>query len=172
MWTDPWKFGSLDLFLILGYMTFKVLYLSFPLSIQTQFLLALLLRSETMESGTKWAVELLPFILPNVMAHCALFQGLMAADEKLGKTMFFPLAERMVVKFINENKVDAEAGTVHVLPFLGIIINYLYYGNSKSRYFSINTNNWWNALVILLREVGYSFRKQKQLVWIVSDVFP
>ena len=133
--------GSLDLFLILGYMTFKVLYLSFPLSIQTQFLLALLLRSETMESGTKSAVELLPFILPNVMAHCALFQGLMAADEKLGKTMFFPLAERMVVKFINENKVDAEAGTVHVLPFLGIIINYMYYGNSKSRYFSINTNN-------------------------------
>ena len=38
----------------------------------------------------------------------------MAADEKLGKTMFFPLAERMVVKFINENKVDAEAGTVYV----------------------------------------------------------
>ena len=56
------------------------------------------------------------------MADFALFQGLMAADEKLGKTMFFPLAERMVVKFINENKVDAEAGTVHVLPFLGIII--------------------------------------------------
>ena len=70
------------------------------------------------------------------MAHCALFQGLMAADEKLGKTMFFPLAERMVVKFINENKVDAEAGTVHVLPFLGIIINYMYYGNSKTRYFN------------------------------------
>jgi len=56
------------------------------------------------------------------MADCALSQGLMAADEKLGKTMFFPLAERMVVKFINENKVDAEAGTVHVLPFLGLLI--------------------------------------------------
>ncbi|KAM7443003.1 N-alpha-acetyltransferase 25 [Porites harrisoni] len=38
-----------------------------------------------------------------------MMQGLMAADEKLGKTMFFPLAERMVIKFINENKVDAEA---------------------------------------------------------------
>ena len=87
---------------------------------QNQFLLALPLSSGTMESGTKWAAELLPFILPNLMADFALFQGLMAADEKLGKTMFFPLAERMVVKFINENKVDAEAGTVHVLPFLGI----------------------------------------------------
>ena len=96
----------------------------------------------------------------------------MAADEKLGKTMFFPLAERMVVKFINENKVDAEAGTVHVLPFLGIIINYMYYGNSKSRYFSINTNNWWNALAILLREVDYSFKKAEaaslNYVWCVS----
>lgn len=55
------------------------------------------------------------------MAHCTLFQGLMAADEKLGKTMLFPLAERMVVKFINENKVDAEAGTVHVFPLFWLL---------------------------------------------------
>ena len=38
------------------------------------------------------------------------FQGLMASDEKLGKSMLFPLAERMVVKFVNESKIDAEAG--------------------------------------------------------------
>ena len=36
---------------------------------------------------------------------------------------------------------------------------------------SISTDNWWNVLAILLREVGYFFRKQKQLVWIMSDVF-
>ena len=56
------------------------------------------------------------------MADCALFQGLMAADEKLGKTMFFPLAERMVVKFINENKVDAEAGIVKLMFSLGRVL--------------------------------------------------
>ena len=36
----------------------------------------------------------------------------MASDEKLGRTMLFPLAERMVVKFINEDKIEAEAGSV------------------------------------------------------------
>ncbi|KAL9982182.1 hypothetical protein ACROYT_G010993 [Oculina patagonica] len=36
-------------------------------------------------------------------------QALMASDEKLGKTMLFPLAEKMVEKFVNENKIDAEA---------------------------------------------------------------
>ena len=35
----------------------------------------------------------------------------MASDEKLGKTMLFPLAEKMVEKFVNESKIDAEAGT-------------------------------------------------------------
>ena len=36
----------------------------------------------------------------------------MATDEKLGKNMLFPLAERMVVKFVNEDKIEAEAGTL------------------------------------------------------------
>ena len=38
----------------------------------------------------------------------------MATDEKLGKNMLFPLAERMVVKFVNEGKIEAEAGTCNV----------------------------------------------------------
>ena len=45
--------------------------------------------------------------LSNVM-----FQGIMASEEKLGKTMLFPLAEKMVEKFINEGKIEAEAGAV------------------------------------------------------------
>ena len=36
----------------------------------------------------------------------------MANDEKLGRTMLFPLAEKMVEKFVNESKIEAEAGTV------------------------------------------------------------
>lgn len=41
-----------------------------------------------------------------------MFQGIMASEEKLGKTMLFPLAEKMVEKFINEGKIEAEAGAV------------------------------------------------------------
>ncbi|KAK2548545.1 N-alpha-acetyltransferase 25 [Acropora cervicornis] len=36
-------------------------------------------------------------------------QALVASDERLGRTMLFPLAERMVIKFINEDKIEAEA---------------------------------------------------------------
>ncbi|XP_068748503.1 N-alpha-acetyltransferase 25, NatB auxiliary subunit-like isoform X1 [Montipora capricornis] len=36
-------------------------------------------------------------------------QGLLASDERREKTMLFPLAERMVVKFVNEDKIEAEA---------------------------------------------------------------
>ena len=36
----------------------------------------------------------------------------MAGNERLGRTMLFPLAERMVIKFINEDKIEAEAGNV------------------------------------------------------------
>lgn len=39
----------------------------------------------------------------------------MANDEKLGRTMLFPLAERMVVKFVNEDKIEAEAGKIKYL---------------------------------------------------------
>lgn len=35
----------------------------------------------------------------------------MASDTNLGKTMLLPLAEKMVEKFVNESKIDAEAGT-------------------------------------------------------------
>lgn len=35
----------------------------------------------------------------------------MASDKNLGKTMLLPLAEKMVEKFVNESKIDAEAGT-------------------------------------------------------------
>ena len=38
----------------------------------------------------------------------------MTSDEKLGKTMLFPLAERMVVKFVNESKIEAEAGITYM----------------------------------------------------------
>ena len=32
------------------------------------------------------------------------------SDEKLGPTMLLPLAERMTQKYVDENKIDAEAG--------------------------------------------------------------
>lgn len=35
----------------------------------------------------------------------------MVSDKNLGKTMLLPLAEKMVEKFVNESKIDAEAGT-------------------------------------------------------------
>ena len=41
-----------------------------------------------------------------------MFQGIMASEEKLGKTMLFPLAEKMVEKFVNKGKIEAEAGAV------------------------------------------------------------
>ncbi|XP_020616340.1 N-alpha-acetyltransferase 25, NatB auxiliary subunit-like isoform X1 [Orbicella faveolata] len=36
-------------------------------------------------------------------------QALVASDKNLGKTMLLPLAEKMVEKFVNESKIDAEA---------------------------------------------------------------
>ena len=36
----------------------------------------------------------------------------MASEERLGRTMLFPLAEKMVEKFVNEGKIEAEAGAV------------------------------------------------------------
>ena len=47
----------------------------------------------------------------------------MASDEKLGKTMLLPLAEKMAEKFVNENKIDSEAGTGMINP---LFINYIY----------------------------------------------
>lgn len=35
-----------------------------------------------------------------------------SGDEKLAKTMLLPLAERMAVKFVNEDKIEAEAGSL------------------------------------------------------------
>ena len=32
------------------------------------------------------------------------------ADEKLAQTMFLPLAERMTLKYVTDNKIEAEAG--------------------------------------------------------------
>ena len=37
-------------------------------------------------------------------------QAMEANDEKLSKSMLFPLAEKMVAKFVDEGKIDAEAG--------------------------------------------------------------
>lgn len=31
-------------------------------------------------------------------------------DNKLAKTMYLPLAERMASKYVTENKIEAEAG--------------------------------------------------------------
>ncbi len=36
------------------------------------------------------------------------------ADDKLAQTMFLPLAEKMTLKYVTENKIEAEAG-VNVL---------------------------------------------------------
>ena len=33
-----------------------------------------------------------------------------SADEKLAKTMFLPLAERMTQKYVTDGKIEAEAG--------------------------------------------------------------
>ena len=46
----------------------------------------------------------------------------MASDERLGRTMLFPLAERMVIKFINEDKIEAEAGNVSEQQGVSFII--------------------------------------------------
>ena len=47
-----------------------------------------------------------------MLSLISLLQALTSEDEKLAKTMFLPLAERMVEKFIKDNTIDAEAGTV------------------------------------------------------------
>lgn len=38
-----------------------------------------------------------------------LLQSISARDENLSKTMFLPLAERMVEKMVKEDKIEAEA---------------------------------------------------------------
>lgn len=38
-----------------------------------------------------------------------LSQSISARDENLSKTMFLPLAERMVEKMVKEDKIEAEA---------------------------------------------------------------
>ena len=40
------------------------------------------------------------------------------AEEKLAKTMFLPLAERMSQKYVTDGKIEAEAGTI--LTFMQI----------------------------------------------------
>lgn len=42
-----------------------------------------------------------------------LFQSISAQDENLSKTMFLPLAERMVEKMVKEDKIEAEAEVRH-----------------------------------------------------------
>ncbi len=39
------------------------------------------------------------------------------AEEKLAKTMFLPLAERMTQKYVSEEKIEAEAGEFFSLHF-------------------------------------------------------
>lgn len=54
----------------------------------------------------------------------------MASDEKLGKTMLLPLAEKMAEKFVNENKIDSEAGTDIIDPGL-CLLKYLYFNRGS-----------------------------------------
>lgn len=48
-------------------------------------------------------------------------QSISARDENLSKTMFLPLAERMVEKMVKEDKIEAEAevSTPSSAPLLG-----------------------------------------------------
>lgn len=45
-----------------------------------------------------------------------LLQSISARDENLSKTMFLPLAERMVEKMVKEDKIEAEAEVSTYLP--------------------------------------------------------
>lgn len=45
-------------------------------------------------------------LIPNIILY---LQSISAQDEKLSKTMFLPLAERMVEKMVKEDKIEAEA---------------------------------------------------------------
>lgn len=48
-------------------------------------------------------------ILYKAALYVLLFQSISAQDENLSKTMFLPLAERMVEKMVKEEKIEAEA---------------------------------------------------------------
>lgn len=62
----------------------------------------------------------------------------MATDEKLGKNMLFPLAERMVIKFVNEGKIEAEAGTCNVQYInADVWICFFSKGNTKDNSFCV-----------------------------------
>ncbi|KAH0625639.1 hypothetical protein JD844_015229 [Phrynosoma platyrhinos] len=50
-----------------------------------------------------------PYYFWSVMS--LIMQSISAQDEKLSKTMFLPLAERMVEKMVKEDKIEAEAET-------------------------------------------------------------
>lgn len=50
------------------------------------------------------------------MKHYFLFQSISAQDENLSKTMFLPLAERMVEKMVKEDKIEAEAEVSNLSP--------------------------------------------------------
>lgn len=45
-----------------------------------------------------------------------LLQSISAQDENLSKTMFLPLAERMVEKMVKEDKIEAEAEVSNLNP--------------------------------------------------------
>lgn len=56
------------------------------------------------------------------MKHLSfLLQSISAQDENLSKTMFLPLAERMVEKMVKEDKIEAEAEVSNLgsPPFFG-----------------------------------------------------
>lgn len=51
------------------------------------------------------------------MKHVSfLLQSISAQDENLSKTMFLPLAERMVEKMVKEDKIEAEAEVSNLNP--------------------------------------------------------
>lgn len=53
------------------------------------------------------------------MKHVSfLLQSISAQDENLSKTMFLPLAERMVEKMVKEDKIEAEAEVSNLNPAL------------------------------------------------------
>ena len=44
-------------------------------------------------------------------------------DKQLGSVMYLPLAEKMTLKYIQEGKLEAEAGELHVVVGICLLIN-------------------------------------------------
>lgn len=58
--------------------------------------------------GKKWWVRPHKKLMSSYI-NFSLPQSISAQDENLSKTMFLPLAERMVEKMVKEDKIEAEA---------------------------------------------------------------